>query len=98
MQKTANDNASAFPEAASVKTENFTRTIICIRSRMLHMKLGLAVVWFRTYLGGFSLSKFVSNGEQITLALRPETYKTPSLRFIKICNGAKQSSHVLCLK
>ena len=46
-------------------------------------------------LGGFSLTKFVSNADEIT---NPEDCETLSSPIKKICNGAEQSSHVLGLK
>ena len=49
-------------------------------------------------LGGFNLTKFVSNADEITSAMIPEESKTSSSPIKEICNGAEQSSHVLGLK
>ena len=49
-------------------------------------------------LGGFKLTKFVSNADQISSAMNPEDCKTSCSRIEKVCNGAEQSSHVLGVK
>ena len=47
LRKTATDNMSTYPEAASVVTENFTRTLTWIRSKTLPIQLKLAAILFR---------------------------------------------------
>ena len=49
-------------------------------------------------LGGFNLTKFVSNADEIVSAMNPEDCETSSSPINKICNGAEKSSHVLGLK
>ena len=49
-------------------------------------------------LGGFILTKFVSNADETTSAMNPEDCETSSSTIKEICNGAKQSSQVLGLK
>ena len=49
-------------------------------------------------LGGFNLTKFVSNADEITSTMNPEESETSSSPIKEICNGAEQSSHVLGLK
>ena len=49
-------------------------------------------------LGGFNLTKFVINADEITSAMNPEESETSSSSIKEICNGAEQSSHILGLK
>ena len=49
-------------------------------------------------LGGFNLTQFVSNADEITSAMNPEDCEASSSPIKEICNGAEQSSHVLGLK
>ena len=49
-------------------------------------------------LGGFNLTKFVSNADEITSAMNPEDCETSTSPIKELCNGAEQSSHVLGLK
>ena len=46
-------------------------------------------------LGGFILTKFVSNTDKISLAMNTDHCETSSLPIKKTRNGAEQSSHVL---
>ena len=99
LRKTATDNMSTYPEAASVVNENFymddyldsfenvTQAIKTSRDLVSLLKLG-----------GFNLTKFVSNADEITSAINPEESETSSSPIMEICNGAEQSSHVLGLK
>ena len=48
-------------------------------------------------LGGFNLTKFVSNADKITSAFNPEDCETSSSPIKEILNRAEQSSHVLGL-
>ena len=79
LPKTATDNMSTYPEAASVKNEKFhmddyldsfenvTHAIKISRDLVSLLKLG-----------GFCLTKFVSNADQITSAMNPEDCETSS--------------------
>ena len=99
LRKTATDNMSTYPEAASVVNENFymddyldsfenvTHAIKISRDLVSLLKLG-----------GFNLTKFVRNSDEITSAMNPEESKTSSSPIKEICNGAEQSSRVLGLK
>ena len=44
------------------------------------------------------MTNFVSNADEINLAMNPEVYKTSSLPVKEICKGAEQSLHVLGIK
>ena len=48
-------------------------------------------------LGGFNLTKFVSNADKITSAMNPEDCEASSSPIKEICNGTEQASHVLGL-
>ena len=99
LQKTATDNMSTYPAAASVVNETFymddyldsfenvTQAIKTSRDLVSLLKLG-----------GFNLTKFVSNADEITSAMNPEESETSSSPIKEICNGAEQSTHVLGLK
>ena len=99
LRKTDTDNMSTYPEAASVVNEKFymddyldsfenvTHAIKISRDLVSLLKLG-----------GFKLTKFVSNADEITSAMNPEESETSSSPIKEICNGAQQSSHVLGLK
>ena len=49
-------------------------------------------------LGGFNLTKFVGNADEIISAMNPEDCETSFSPIKEIFNGAEQSSHVLGLK
>ena len=49
-------------------------------------------------LGGFKLTKFVCNADEIVLAMNTEDCETLSSTVKEICNGTEQSSHVLGLR
>ena len=99
LRKTATDNMSTYTQAAPVVNENFfmddyldsfenvTHAIKISRDLVSLLKLG-----------GFNLTKFVSNADEITSAMNPEDCETSSSPIKEICNGAEQSSHVLGLK
>ena len=76
-----------YPEAASVVNENVTHAIKICRDLVSLIKLG-----------GFNLTKFVSNADETTSAMNHEDYETSSSPIKEVCNGAEQSSHVLGLK
>ena len=98
LQKTATDSMSTNPEAASVANEkfymndysdsfeNFTHAIKISRDLVCLLKLG-----------GFNLTKLVSNADEITSAMNPEESETSSSPIKEICKGAEQSSHVFGL-
>ena len=99
LRKTATDNTSTYPEAGSVVNETFymddyldsfenvTHAIKISRDLVSLLKLG-----------GSSLTKFVSNADEITSAMNPEDCETSSSPIKERYNGAEQSSHVLGLK
>ena len=99
LRKTATDNMSTYTEAASVVNEKFymddyldsfenvTHAIKISRDLVSLLKLG-----------GFNLTKFVSNADEITSAMNAEESETSSSPIKEKCNGAEQSSHVLGLK
>ena len=90
---------STYPEAASTVIEKFymddyldsfenvTHAIKISRDLVSLLKLG-----------GFNLTKFVSNADEIISARNTEDFETSSPPIKEICNGADQSSHVLGLK
>ena len=49
-------------------------------------------------LGGFNLTKFISNADEITSTMNPGDCKTSSSTIRENCNDAEQSSHFLGLK
>ena len=99
LRKTATDNMSKYPEATSVVNEKFymddyldsfenvTHAIKFSRDLVSLLKLG-----------GFNLTKFVSNADEITSEMNPEDCEISSSPIKEICNGAEQLSHVLGLK
>ena len=99
LRKTATDNMSKYPEATSVVNEKFymddyldsfenvTHAIKFSRDLVSSLKLG-----------GFNLTKFVSNADEITSKMNPEDCEISSSPIKEICNGAEQLSHVLGLK
>ena len=48
-------------------------------------------------LGGFNLTKCVSNADEITSAMNPQECKTSSSLIKEVCNGAEQPPHILDL-
>ena len=99
LRKTATDNMSTYPEAASVVNEklymdnyldsfeNVTHAIKISRNLVSLLKLG-----------GLNLTKFVSNTDEITSVMNTEDCETSSSPIKELCNGAEKSSHVLDLK
>ena len=94
LRQTETDIMFTYPEAASVVNEKFymddyldsfenvTHAIKISRDLVSLLKLG-----------GFNLTKFVSNADEITSAMNPEDCETSSSPIKEICNGAEQSSH-----
>ena len=97
--KTATDNMSTYPETASVANgkfyiddyldsfENVTDAIKISRDLASLLKLG-----------GFNLTKFVSNADEVTSATNPEDCETSFSPIKEFCNRAEQPSHVLGFK
>ena len=99
LQKTATDNMSTYPEAALVINEKFyMEDYLDSFENVTHaIKISRDLVSLLK-LGGFNLTKFVSNADEITSAMNPEESETSSSTIKEICNGAEQSAHVLGLK
>ena len=99
LRKTAFDNMSTYPEAASVVNENF-----CIDDylgsfeNITHAIKSSRDLVSLLKLRGFNLTKLVSNADEITSAMNPEDCETSSSPIKKICNGAEKSSQVLGAK
>ena len=90
---------STYPEAASVVNENFYMDDYLDSfgnvTHAIKIRRGLVSL---LKLGGFNLTKFVSNADKITSAMNPEDFETSPSPVKEICKGALQSSHVLGLK
>ena len=99
LQKTATDNITTYPEAASVVNENFYMDddLDSFENVTDAIKISRDLVSLLK-LGGFNLTKFVSNDDEITSAMNPEDCETSSSPLKEICNGPEESSHVLGLK
>ena len=99
LRKTATDNMSTYAEAASVVYEKFYMdNYLDSFENVTHaIKISRDLVSLLE-LGGFNLTKFVSNADEITSAMNPEESETSPSPIKEICNGAEQSSHVLGLK
>ena len=90
---------STYPEAASVVNEKFNiDDYLDLFENVTHaIKISRDLVSLLK-LGGFNLTKFVSNADEIASAMNPEDCETSSSTIKEICNDAEQSSHVLELK
>ena len=90
---------STYPQAASVVNENFYMDdYMDLFENVTHaIKISLDFVSLLK-LGGFNLTKFVSNFDKNTAAMNPEDCITSSSSIKEIYNGAEQSLHVLGLK
>ena len=99
LRKTATDNKFLYSEAASVVNERFYMdNYLDSFENVTHaIKISRDLVSLLK-LGGFNLTKFVSNADEITSAMNPAESETSSSTIKEICNGAEQSSHVLGLK
>ena len=99
LRKTATDNISTYPEAASVVTEKFY-TDDCLDSfeNVTHTNKISRNLVSLLKLGGYILTKVVSNADEITSAMNPEDSETSSLPIKENRNDAEQSSHVFGLK
>ena len=98
LRKTATDNMSTYPEATSVVNEKFYMDdyLDSFKNVTHAIKISRDLVSL-IKLGGFNLTKFVSNADEITSAMNPAESETSSSTIKEICNGAEQSSHVLGL-
>ena len=88
-----------YPEIVSVVNEKFYMDdyLDSFENVAQAIKISLDLVSV-IKLGGFYLTKFVSNADQITSVMNPEDCETSSSPIKEICNGAEQSSRVLGLK
>ena len=88
-----------YPEAATIVSENFyTNDYLDLFEDVTHaIKISRDLVSLLN-LGGFNLTKFVSNADKKTLAMNPEHCKTSSSPIKELCNRAGQSSRVLGCK
>ena len=91
LQKTATDNMSTYPEAASVVNEKFYMDdYLDLLENVTHAtKISRDLVSLLK-LGGFNLTKIVSNADEITLAMNPEDCETSS-SLIGACRGSQGS-------
>ena len=97
MQKTASDNQAEYPEATSAVVQKFYMDdyLDSFQNRDDALKLGRDLVSLLK-LGGFHLTKFVSNVPEVTTALDLDNRESNSVK--DICTSPDQSSHVLGLK
>ena len=98
LQKTASDNQAEYPEAASAVVQKFYMDdyLDSFQNRDDALKLGRDLISLLK-LGGFRLTKFVSNVPDVTTALDPDNRESNS-SIKDICTSPDQSSHVLGLK
>ena len=99
LRKTATDNMSTYPEAASVVNEKFyiSDYLDSFKNVTHAIKINRDLVSLLE-LGGFNLTKFVSNADEIASAMSPEDCETTFSTIKEKCNVTEQSSHVLGLK
>ena len=99
LQKTRTYNMSTYPEVASVVYEKFYMDdYLNLFENITHaIKISRDLVSLLK-LGGFVLSKFFSNADEITSAMNLDHCETSTSPIKEICNGAEQSSHILGLK
>ena len=98
LQKTASDNKAEYPEAASAVVQKFYMDdyLDSFQNRDDALKLGRDLTSLLK-LGGFRLTKFVSNVPDVTTALDPDNRESNS-SVKDICASPDQSSHVLGLE
>ena len=98
LQKTVSDNQAEYPEAASAVVQKIYMDdyLDSFQNRDDALKLGRDIVSLLK-LGGFHLTKFVSNVPDVTTALDPDNRESNS-SVKDICASPDQSSHVLRLK
>ena len=95
LQKTASDNQAEYPEAASAVVQKFYMDdyLDSFENTADALNLSKDLVAMLK-LGGFNLTKFVSNVPEVTTALNPDNRESnPSVK--DICKSPDQSSHVL---
>ena len=95
LQKTASDNQAEYPNAASAVVQTFYMDD-SFQNRDDALKLGRDLISLLK-LGGFRLTKFVSNVPDVTTALDPDNCESKS-SVKDICASPEQSSHFLALK
>ena len=95
LQKTASDNQAEYSNAASAVVQKFYMDD-SFQNRDDALKLGRDLISLLK-LGGFRLTKFVSNVPDVTTALDPDICESKS-SVKDICASPEQSSHVLGLK
>ena len=98
LQKTASDNQAEYPEAASAVVQKFYMDdyLDSFENTADALSLSKDLVAMLK-LGGFNLTKFVSNVPEVTTALNPDNRESnPSVK--DICKSPDQSSHVLGLR
>ena len=95
LQKTALDHRAEYPEAASTVVQKFYMDdyLDSFQNRDDALKLGRDLVSLLK-LGGFHLTKFVSNVPDVTTGLDPDNRESNS-SVKDICTSPDQSSHVL---
>ena len=93
LRKTATDNMSTYPEATSVVNEKFyIDDYLDSFENVTHAKCEISRDLVSLLkLGGFNLTKFLSNAGEITSAMNPEDCETSSSPIKELCNGAEQS-------
>ena len=98
LQKTASDNQAEYPEAASAVVQKFYMGgyLDSFQNRDGALKLGRDLVSLLK-LGGFHLTKFVSNVPDVTSALDLDSRES-NASVKDIWTSSDQSSHVLGLK
>ena len=98
LQKTASDNRAEYPEAASavVRKLYMDDYLDFFQNKDDALKLSRDLISLLK-LGGFRLTKFVSNVPDVTTALDPDNRESNS-SVKDICASPDQSSHVLGLK
>ena len=98
LQKTASDHQAKYPEAASAVVQKFYMDdfVDSFQNRDDALKLGRDLVSFLK-LGGFHLTKFVTNVPDVTNALDPDNRESNS-SVKDIFRSSDQASHVLSLK
>ena len=97
LQKTANDNMSRYPEAASVVAEKFRLDDYLDSFTSIEQAVTICRDLVKLLkIGGFVLTKFVSNIEETTFAKNSDVNETTLL--VKETSRVEQSLHVLALK
>ena len=98
LQKTTSDNQAEYPEAASAVVQKFYMDdyLDSFQNRDDPLRLGRDIVSLPK-LGGFHITKFVSNVPDVTTALDPDNRESNS-SVKDVCTSPDQSSLFLGLK